>query len=303
VTVPVRAVVGIPLYNGAAHLDEALDSLLRQTDERLALVLVDDASEDATADIARAFAASDERVTLFRNRRRLGLVDNWRRAFDIAQDSHPDAEFFAWGSDHDVWHPRWLEALGAELDAVPSAVLAYPLTVRVGANGEPVQPPWQFETRGRADPVARVMAAAAGMVAGDMVYGLFRAPALADAGPFPRTLLPDRLLLSELALRGEFVQVREALWERRMTARSTIRRQRRLLFGGRPPRHAYVPWWLAHARYLARGPHRATQDRRLALATRYAAISARRAAAQRVYWVAAAVARQARRLARAARLG
>ncbi len=302
-TAPARAVVGIPLYNGAAHLDEALGSLLGQTDKRLALVLVDDASEDATADIARACAASDERVAFFRNERRLGLVDNWRRAFDLARELHPDTEFFAWGSDHDVWHPRWLQALGAELDAVPSAVLAYPLTVRVAPDGEPVQRPWRFETRGRADPARRLMAAAAGMVAGDMVYGLFRARALADAGPFPRTLLPDRLLLSELALRGEFVQVQEALWQRRMTARSTIKRQRRLLFGGRPPRHAYLPWWFAHAQRLARGPRLASGDDRLWLAARYAAISARGDAVQRAYRIAAAAARLARRCAGSARPG
>jgi glycosyltransferase involved in cell wall biosynthesis len=288
--VAARAAIGIPLYNGAAHLQEALDSLIGQTEHRLALVLVDDASDDGTAEIAQACAARDERISFFQNDRRLGLVDNWRRSFDLARQLHPDAEFFAWGSDHDIWERGWLEALCAELDSVPSAVLAYPVSLRVSPDGEPVQRPWRFETRGLADPAARLTAAAAGMVAGDMVYGLFRTRALAEAGPFPRTLLPDRLLLTQLALLGEFVQVQEPLWRRRMTARSTTSRQRRLLFNGQPPREAYLPWWVTHARRLARGSRPAARSERLWLAVKYAGISAVRQLVQRAYRLVAPLA-------------
>ena len=39
------------------------------------------------------------------------MAGNWRRAFTLANERFKGFELFAWASDHDVWHPRWLEAL------------------------------------------------------------------------------------------------------------------------------------------------------------------------------------------------
>jgi hypothetical protein len=89
------------------------------------------------------------------------------------------------------------------------------------------------------------------MVPGDMVYGLFRVDALRAAGVLRDVLLPDRLLIAELALRGEFVQVDSLLWHRRGAPRSSgeaaRQRARTDSFPGRS-----LPWPLQHARALAR---------------------------------------------------
>jgi hypothetical protein len=89
------------------------------------------------------------------------------------------------------------------------------------------------------------------MVAGDMIYGLARVDALERAGTLPLSLMPDRLLLAQLSLLGEFRQVPEALWQRRVLRASSIRRQRRSLFGRQRPGHAYLPWWIVHFALLA----------------------------------------------------
>ena len=78
--------------------------------------MVDDCSSDETAEIVARYAGDDERIHFSRNDRRLGLVGNWRRAFELANELHPDLDYFAWGSDHDAWHPRWLESLVPELE-------------------------------------------------------------------------------------------------------------------------------------------------------------------------------------------
>ena len=75
-----------------------------------------------------------------RNEQLLALVQNWRRAFDLARRRFPAAPYFAWVSDHDVWHPEWLRTLGAELDAHPEAVLAYPLGVRIDDTAPSIRP-------------------------------------------------------------------------------------------------------------------------------------------------------------------
>jgi glycosyltransferase involved in cell wall biosynthesis len=272
-----RTVFGVPLYESATHLPEALETLLCQRQGDLALVMVDDASHDATASVAAGYAELDPRATLVRNPQRLGLVGSWRRALELAHQRHPEAEYFAWGSDHDAWSPRWLERLAAELDAHPEAVLAYPQSVRIGERGEALreQPPWRFDTAGIADPRQRLAHFARGAVAGDMVYGLFRIEALERVG-FPGALAPDRLLLARMCLAGTFRQVPEVLWHRRYVAKVSSRRQRAAFFPRGAPVWSRLPWPLAHFALLTRelalrGSQRPRIGRAagLAMATRY----------------------------------
>jgi len=105
-----------------------------------------------------------------------------------------------------------------------------------------------FETRGEHDPRARFRAVSRWVIAGDMTYGLFRADALDRVGPYRRVLMPDRLLLAELALLGEFHQVPEYLWSRRLPRTMSVERQRAAFFpGGGGLDTRVVPWWTAHA--------------------------------------------------------
>lgn len=244
-----RVVIGVPLYNGERYVEESLGTLLGQTFTDLALVLVDDASTDGSPAIAQRIAGADPRVTLLRNDSRLGMVGNWRRAFDEARRLHPDAEYFAWGSDHDLWHPHWLASLVAELDAHPEAVLAWSAYETVDELGGPVKSDTRgYDSAGIADPVKRLRSAIDGMSAGNMIYGLMRAEAVARARSFPPVLLPDRLLLAKLAVLGEFRQVPGRLWRRRVPegVLATLGRQRRTLFVD-TPRSARLPWWRTHA--------------------------------------------------------
>jgi glycosyltransferase involved in cell wall biosynthesis len=246
------AVFGLPVYNGQQLMARALGSLLAQTRTDLAVVVSDDASTDRTRDVVAEFAARDPRVTLSASDRRLGLIGNWRRAYEEARRLHPSAPFFAWASDHDYWEPGWLAALAHELESHPEAVIAYPRTRRVAPDGGMVQPPWRFATADVDRPLARLSATSRRMVAGDMIYGLFRAVRIADAGVFPRLVFPDRFLLARLSLFGTFRQVDDVLWERRLDALSTPSKQRRINFGEQPPLHAHLPWWLVHSVALAR---------------------------------------------------
>ncbi len=87
-----RVIIGLPLFNHAKDLPEAIESLLGQTFADFGLVLVDDCSTDRTPQIAREYEALDSRVAYIRNSQRLGLVNNTRRAFQIARERYPDAE-------------------------------------------------------------------------------------------------------------------------------------------------------------------------------------------------------------------
>jgi glycosyltransferase involved in cell wall biosynthesis len=245
-----KIAVGLPVFNKAEYLSESVESILSQSFGEFLLVIIDDCSSDGTEQIARRYAALDERITYERNSRRLGLVGSWRRAFERARELCPGLQYFAWASDHDLWHPRWLAAMLRELEERRDAVLAYPLNVRISERGELLKDPWIFDTAGLAEPLRRLRTAVRVMKAGDMVYGLFRAEALARAGIFQLVLAPDRLLLAELALYGEFRQVREVLWFRRFARLASVSRQRASFFPERIPLYAYLPLGLMHAALL-----------------------------------------------------
>ena len=52
----------IPAYNAEKSIKRCLDSLLGQTYSDIRLIVVDDGSSDATAEICDAYAAQDGRV-------------------------------------------------------------------------------------------------------------------------------------------------------------------------------------------------------------------------------------------------
>ncbi|HLG55023.1 MAG TPA: putative sugar O-methyltransferase [Vicinamibacterales bacterium] len=245
-----RVVLGMTLYNNAGHLPEAIESLLAQTHDDFILVLLDDASGDETQSVARAAVVRDARVKYFRHDTRKAMIATWREVVEIATAECPSAEYFAWVSDHDRWHPRWLERLLAELEADPGAVLAYPITRRIAQNGaEMDKGPRLFDTVGCVDLRARWRRMChASVGAGDMVYGVMRVSALTRAGIFRRVLRPDRLLIAELTLLGGIRQVPEALWFRRESNGASVDRQRHsLVLAGDEPKWFHSPPWFQHS--------------------------------------------------------
>jgi glycosyltransferase involved in cell wall biosynthesis len=207
--------IGLPSYNGSSHVDAAIESLRAQTYTDFVLACSDDASTDETPEIIERHAKADARIVIQRSPTRTGLVQNWLAAFRLARQAGPSMRYFAWASDHDLWDPRWLERLVTELEEHPEAVLAYPLSFRIDTAGTRLRETWRFDTAGMWSVGPRFVSATRGMNAGNMVYGLYRVEALERCGVFRRVIFPDKLLLTELALIGEFRQVDEVLWSRR----------------------------------------------------------------------------------------
>jgi glycosyltransferase involved in cell wall biosynthesis len=250
-----RVVLGMTLYNAAPHLPHALESLLAQTHGDFAMILLDDASSDGTEEIVRRYAERDSRLRYIKHQTRQAMIATWREVVDIAARECPSAEYFAWVSDHDWWHPRWLERLIAELDADAGAVLAYPITRRVSPDGAEIDKGARlFDTAACVDLRDRWWRFChEGVGAGDMVYGLLRMSALRRTGIFRPVLRPDRLAIVEMTLQGRIRQVPEVLWFRRQSEGTSVERQRTtLLLPGSEPRWFSWPPWLQHSVILWR---------------------------------------------------
>ena len=68
----------MPVYNGAATIRAALDSLLAQTFQNFALVISDNNSIDSTEEICREYESRDPRIRYVRQPKNLGPADNFR---------------------------------------------------------------------------------------------------------------------------------------------------------------------------------------------------------------------------------
>ena len=100
---PVPSVsVCIPVYNGEQFLAETVRSVLDQTYRDFELVVLDNASTDATGRIARSFR--DPRVRVETNPETIFQPDNWRQAVRLCR-----APLIKLLCADDLLHPRCLE--------------------------------------------------------------------------------------------------------------------------------------------------------------------------------------------------
>lgn len=95
--------VGMPVYNGAKYIREALDSLLAQTFSDFELIISDNASTDATQSICEEYAHRDPRVRYVRQVENKGAIANFRFVLECAT-----AELFMWAAYDDLWAADYL---------------------------------------------------------------------------------------------------------------------------------------------------------------------------------------------------
>lgn len=83
-----RVSVLMPVYNAGRFLADAVRSILGQTYKDFELIIVDDGSTDATADILSDVAKKDLRVRLIRNESNLGIVQALNKGLSICQGEY-----------------------------------------------------------------------------------------------------------------------------------------------------------------------------------------------------------------------
>lgn len=103
--------VVIPSYNYARYVAEAIDSVLAQTRPPLEIIVVDDGSTDATAEVLATFG---DRIRVLRQQNQ-GVSVARNRGVAEAR-----GEYIAFMDADDVWKPRKLELQMARFDADPS---------------------------------------------------------------------------------------------------------------------------------------------------------------------------------------
>jgi len=152
--------VAIPTCNGAAHLAEALKSILSQQDVSFDLVVSDDRSDDETLDMVRSLAGDRVRISV--NSERLGLAGNWNQCVCLAS-----TPFVAVFHQDDVMCAGHLAAQLKALSSDDSVGLAASASTVIDEHGAPVAE--SIVGRGGLGPLDRVFAP--GELAAWMVCG------------------------------------------------------------------------------------------------------------------------------------
>ena len=129
--------VMIPVYNGEAYLGEAIDSVLAQSYRPIEVIVVDDGSDDATAEVARGYGA----LVRYQRQPRAGNGAARNRAVALAS-----GELFAFLDADDRLLPGALERLAGALRDDPSLEAVY------GHVREFVSPDLDAEARSRLRP-------------------------------------------------------------------------------------------------------------------------------------------------------
>jgi glycosyltransferase involved in cell wall biosynthesis len=119
----------MPVFNGECYIEQAIDSLLRQTFADFELLISDNASTDKTSDICLKYARSDRRVRYVRQETNIGPIPNFLFLLDAAR-----GRYFMWAAADDCWAANWL---GDLVQAIrPTDIVVRGTPVIVDENGQ-----------------------------------------------------------------------------------------------------------------------------------------------------------------------
>lgn len=133
----------MPAFNAAATLPDAIRSVQAQTFSDWELVVVDDASQDATADLCRETAEADSRIRLLRAPRNGGVARARNLGIDATSGTH-----IAFLDADDIWLPDKLAVqFPKDIDTPPFSCMAYCHVDASGRAGKCLTPPPEVSYR------------------------------------------------------------------------------------------------------------------------------------------------------------
>jgi glycosyltransferase involved in cell wall biosynthesis len=208
-----RISIGLPVYNGQAHLEQTLECLLSQDLQDFELIITDNASTDATPEICGRFARRDKRIRYYRSSCNRGAAANYNHAFHLAR-----APLFKWAPHDDLYAPSYLRTCVETLEhAGPEVVLCYPKALLIDKDGIV----WGehddgLDIRDTTAPrrLYRLLQHRTSWC--HPVLGVIRTQALARTGLIGGYAGSDHVVLAELVLLGQFHELPDRLFLRRI---------------------------------------------------------------------------------------
>lgn len=114
----VKISVVLATKNGQSHLDQAILSILNQTESDFELIICNDHSTDATQKIIQKYVTQDSRVKSFESEFPTGFTNALNYGF-----SHCSGIYIARMDDDDIAHANRLEVQASYLDQYPGVAI------------------------------------------------------------------------------------------------------------------------------------------------------------------------------------
>jgi len=208
-----KVTVGIPVFNGAATLRRAVESILHQTYRGCIIHISDNCSSDATETVGRALAAAHGIIRYTRHAVTALPTGNFH--FLLSEAKTP---YFMWLAAEDYAEPSYVERALARLEADPSLVACAGRVrfvrpdgaMRIGRGTYPLL----------ADPVTNLAVFLSTPVENARVYALYRTAPLQRAFPRTHFYASDWAAAGTLVY-GKHAEIPEVLTVRDETPRDT----------------------------------------------------------------------------------
>lgn len=128
-----RVSIGLPVYNGANYIADAIRSVQMQTYADWELIISDNNSTDSTVELCQQFARDDDRIKVHVADCNQGAAWNFNRTFELAT-----GELFRWLSHDDALAPECIARCVSELDKNPDWILCATGTAIIDSEGREV---------------------------------------------------------------------------------------------------------------------------------------------------------------------
>lgn len=210
--------IGMPVYNGAQFIKEALDSILAQTFEDFELIISDNASTDETEEICRAYVAKDHRIRYYRNEENIGAAQNFNRVFELSS-----GKYFKWVACDDIYAPDFIWKCIEVLEQDPTVILCHSKIKLIDETGRFLQ---NYEIELNTDspkPQVRFHELLSKHMC-FQIFGIIRSKILRMTSLFGNYGYADGVLLWRLGFLGRFHEIPEYLLLYRIHPQQSISR-------------------------------------------------------------------------------
>ncbi len=199
--------IGMPVYNEGRFIKDSLEALVNQDYTNIELIISDNASNDDTGKICHQYAEQYGWIQCHKSNVNKGPASNAKFVLEKAS-----GKYFMWAAGHDLWSKNFISESVKLLESYQEAAVVVATTNWIDEDGMPyVRESGWTDTRGM-DIIARYFT----VLWGNMhpILGLIRRGYIINSPP-KGVVGSDLILLSGLALKGDFLHASNVSWSRR----------------------------------------------------------------------------------------
>lgn len=120
-----KVLVLLSTYNGEKYIETQLNSILRQENVEVTLLIRDDKSKDGTLGILESYAAKYPGKVNVVSGENLGCTGSFISLMKMAAKAYPNFKYYAFADQDDVWMPEKLYAGVSALDRITNPIRLY----------------------------------------------------------------------------------------------------------------------------------------------------------------------------------